>query len=435
MNTKKLLTTTALVSLFASGALADGMAERPNLDIKFAGVADVQMGFNMQESKYKNTTASLTPNNEDIAFDSKAYLSLEASGKTAKGLKYGAHLGLAPTVLFTTNSSNHYLNRSYIFVEDKDIGRLEFGSNESASDQMFLDAGSIAAAAGGVRGDWIKYVHIVSAGATNTTATGDFIVNPAMPLENELYVQALNAQSASTFNAVREKARKISYFSPKFEGFQLGVSFIPDIRNTAGLASVINTNSSATAITMQEENAIAAGISWGGKVATDHKLKVSVVGEYGKVKIPVAGTGVEDTKAIALGGTWNYKQFAAAASGGYLGRTDYYKTTTAAYTALRKDAWFATLGAGMEFDKFYATVTGMYSTKNDNKAYLVSGGIEYNLAPGLLPYAEVTYMNLDGKNTGLTNPATGTAGTTTLLASTTLKSTGTAFILGTKVKF
>ena len=426
MDTKKILTTTALISLFASTALADGyVGGKSNLDIKFGGEADVQMGFNIQEQKYKSSDVSLTPNNNEVAFDSRASLYLEASGRTSKGLKYGAHLGFMPTIFSRVNSAKHFMDRSYIFVEDKDLGRVEFGSNEGAADQLMLGAGSIAAATGGVNGDWFKYVQ-----TSPTTGQGNFILNPAMPLDNNLYYAEARLDRAFFM----EKSRKLTYLSSKIEGFQLGVSYIPDVANT-GSSTVINTTAEST---LQENNAVSGGVKWEGKFQKDHLIKASLVGEYGKVKSGLV-TGLfvqpEDTKALAVGLTWHFKEFAAAGSFGYLGDTDYRKDL-----ADSKKAWFATLGAGMEFNKFYASLTGMYSEKNDNKAYVVAGGVDYELAPGFLPYAEVIYADLDGKNMGGTNLTNGnfsddTLGLVPFTGTDGGKSSGVALILGTKVKF
>lgn len=481
---KKLLTTTALVSLLATNAFADGMMEK-GLEIKFGGTADAQLGVAAQSGKYKRTTvssifntsgatATLTPNHKDVAFDTEAHIFLEATGRTSQGLKYGAHLGISPTIQFNTNSARRYLSRTYIFMEDKSMGRLELGSNDGAADQMTLGAGSIAAATGGVNGDWFKYIRTAP-----TTGYGNFILNPAMPLENDLYnvpsaIELIPRDASQptrvTFHDVREKSRKITYISPMYEGFQAGISYIPDVANNAARNPVINTTNTTT---FQEHDAISGGISWEGRIQKDHMVKAAIFGEYGKVRrgtsalsgVPLENLGntlttdsigtvplnVRNTEAIGIGGTWHYKQFAAAASFAWLGKTDDFRETN------NKDAWFLTLGLGAEFNKFYGSLTGMYSKKHENDAYAISAGVDYHWAPGLMPYAEVTYVHLDGKNRGGTNIGNGFTDTPLLssaasgAAATALiedsrrttafsgensgKSEGVALILGTKIKF
>jgi hypothetical protein len=74
----------------------------------------------------------------------------------------------------------------------------------------------------------------------------------------------------------------------------------------------------------------------------------------------------------------------------------------------------------------------MNSTLNKNTLNLISLGLDYQVAPGLLPYAEVTYFTAKGKNTYTAPTAVVPAATNTAGA---YKNKGTAFILGTKLMF
>lgn len=427
MNKKVLLTTTALFSLLAGKAFADGMPSshhEKGLQVKWGGTVEAQAGFSAQGKKYKKVL-NMSPNHKYVGLDTEAFIYLEAHAKTNSGMCYGAHVGVSPNIKFKTNSAQHYPDKTYIFVEDHGLGRFEVGSNEGAGDMFTVTAGSIAAATGGVNGDWWKYVQ-----TSATTTPGDFILNPALPLDNDISVDTSHNPAFSN----REKSRKITYLSPKFEGFQAGISYIPDVNNTGVFAALPSTDTA----TNQEHDAVSGGVMWDGDYNKDHKFKVALTGEYGAVRHVANTTKVRKTTALNLGGMWKFQEFLGAASFGWLGKTDQFSGTK------MKNSWFATLGVGMEWDKLLGTLTGMYSERNRNKAWLVSAGLDYTLAPGFLPFAEVTYANLKGKNEGGFNRtfanATKDAGTTSVTKykddpKNSGKSTGLAFILGTKVKF
>lgn len=463
MYKRHLLVTTALVSLVAGSAFADGMPSR-GLDVTLGGVLDTQLGVRAQgSSKEKNglVTRGITRNNDELAIDSRAAIWLDAKGKTSNGIRFGAHVGIGTTVTSNNNTAQHYMHRTYGWLEEKDMGKLEFGSNEGAGDAMFLGAGSIATATGGVNGDWWKYLELnttIAGGGTAAVKAVNFILNPALPLDNDISFQTGVPGGAGIVHSTgtREKSRKITYFTPVFNGFQGGLSYIPDASNIGSFANVPQNS----APLYGEKHGVSAGITWNGKFDKDHKLNLSLTGEWADLQEPTSAAATvkgEDTVAVAIGGTYMWKnELSLAGSFGWLGETGYFKTLT---TGSKKvsDAWFATLGAAYEWDKYKVSLTGMISERNKNDAYLISLGAEYYWAPGLMPYAEVTYMNMKQKRDGgtlagstissiggapipefesseeigsISNPNTANT-----VATTNLKNNGTAFILGTKIKF
>lgn len=438
---KNLLTTTALVTLFAGSAFADGMTyrEKRGLDVNWGGSLDAQLGASSQKEKYKGDR-DVTPN-ADVAIDTEARIWLEAKGKTSGGMTYGAHVGISPNVNFSSDTRRNYMDRTYLFMETKDMGRLEAGSNEGAGDMFTLGAGNVAAATGGASGgDWWKYAVLYSStAAAGNTQPGDFILNPALPMDNDITIDAASTGKLAS----REKARKITFLSPKWDGFQFGLSYIPDVFNNGNKAVLPNTISGGT----DQAQGVSGGFMWEGKMDKEHMLRLSLVGDWGKVRrslgsAPSITPDVKDTGAVVVGGTWDYRNFMTGASYGWLGDTDAFKSTTNNV----KDSWFATLGFGVKSmdNKMMTSLTGMYSERNKNEAYVVSLGADYQLAAGLLPYAEVTYFKMDGKNTGgfnrsaeLSTPSGGVVSNTSTRVSTAAdtENKGVVFILGTKVTF
>jgi hypothetical protein len=409
---KRLLLTTALVSM--SAAFADGYTPMAkDFDIKLGGDFDFQSGFRSQKKEYTNNSAGnklgLTKNNKSVGFDTTANVYLDAKNTTAQGMTYGAHVGIQTTTTSNRNVNNHQMNQSYLFVEHKDMGRLEAGSNEDAANAMSITGASVASATGGVAGDWWKYVVLSNSTATNFANAGQFILSPAVSMNNSALLSTLNTNT--------EEARKLTYYTPKYNGFQLGLSYAPDVANKANAAVFPDSAVANGGL----ENAFAVGASWEGKMHKDHALKVAATTVMGKPKYlsSVATTARdEDTKVYNVGAKYTFQDMLSLA----LGYTDTNKTGLKKVTGLKKGHAY-TGGVSVAMDKFTVSLTGMISEKNKNKATLYSLGADYKMAPGLMPYAEVTSFDLKQKRAD------------DVATTADKKNKGTAFILGTKVKF
>lgn len=432
---KKLLLTTALVS--ATAAFADGYTPMAkDFDIKLGGEFDFQAGFRSQKSEYtKDNNATevtnkrgITANNKSVGFDTTADLYLDARNTTAQGMTYGAHIGIETTTASNRNVDNKHNNTSFMFMEHKDMGRLEAGSNADAANAMSVMGTSNASATGGVAGDWWKYVVLdnvlPSAPSVPTVRTGmadpkAFILSPQVSMDFDTLLSSLNSNT--------EKSRKLTYFTPKYNGFQAGLSYAPDVTNKGSAANLPSTATADRGL----EDAFSLGVSWEGKMQKDHALKTSLTGVFGDPKhTNVVGTQVktEDTKIMSIGAMYTFQDMVSFA----LSYTDYDKTglVKSANTGLgtkKGHAW--TSGLGLSMDKFTVSLTGMMSEKNKNKAKLYSLGADYKMAPGLMPYAEITKFDMKQHRTQDT-----TTGVVTE-SNPALKNKGTAFILGTKVKF
>lgn len=478
---KMLLTTTALATLAAGSAFAGGMAKDSDLEIKLGGEFDAQAGFRSQKKEYTKATASglyrtnvgvnpetandevfkrgVTPGNNAVGFDTVAAIHATIKNKTASGLVYGAQVGLQTTTRSTSSAGQNVLDRSYLFMEN-DMGRVELGSNESAANAMRIGADRLARATGGIDGDWAKYVELNTFASTVYTApkvrATNFITSPTLVLQSV-------ENGGSPLNQLLkgdEKSRKITYFTPEYNGFQAGVSYIPDTRNSGqdyvkelGVYTQDNVNyGQYWGVTVK--NAFAGGISWHGTLDKMHNLKLSVVGEHGKSKGASQLEGVtngknfENVRSVVVGAQWNYKEFGLAASYGNQGKSLANKNASSISGSSKfESGHFWTAGASWAQGPWGASVTYMNSKLNKNKMDLVSLGADYEVAPGLMPYAEVTMFDMKQKrdywapNASRSSNVTiadGTAVTDAggnFASSTTYKNKGTAFILGTKINF
>lgn len=430
---KKLLLTTALVSMSATAAFADGAAPMAkDFDTKLGGDFDFQAALRQQDNKYVKIGGAdtgekigVTANNKSIGFDTAANIYLDARNTTSKGMTYGAHIGVQTTTQANKAYGQKHTNQSYLFMDHKDMGRFEAGSNSDVANAMSITAANTAAATGGVSGDWFKYVVLNN---QELDASGNVTTASSLPDSDQFILTSDVSLDSTLFASNTERARKVTYYTPKFNGFQAGLSYAPDVANKGSVATLPSTDLANTGL----ENAFSAGLAWEGKIQKDHGVKVSLTGVEGKPKYTSSYTGqkLENTRIYSLGGMYTYKDLVNFA----LSYTDYNKTgmikPDSTNTVKVKGGNAITAGVGVNVDKFTISLTGMMSEKNKNKAKLYSLGAEYKMAPGLMPYAEITTFDMKQKRTQ--DSATGVV---TDNVTTNNKNKGTAFILGTKVKF
>ena len=424
---KILLATTALTAFAAGAALAEGPA------VSVGGYIDTQVGIADQKAQYsKQSTNSNVrlhdTSDEHVRTDSR--VDVKVKGQADNGLGYGGVVTVVAeqsAAKADDGSDNMSAEKTFVFVESG-LGRVELGSNNGASQTLKVDASKIARATGGINGDFYKFVNL---GGTNTTGASTmtrkkFIVTPDLPTV-ALPGSRTRTFEGSTAAAGREElateyANKITYYSPRISGVQVGASYIPNLGergNSNGFkgdyvkaAATGNGPSTTDELAQYGRNAWTIGLNYEGEFQ-GVGVKASAVTEQGgkTQKVTHADTtAYDDIKAYELGLNLNYAGFTVGGSWATiqeLGRV-----------AIADDsARFWTAGAGYEFGPFAASVTYLNSSaENDvesavagdqttirNKFRNVSVGADYKLAPGLVPYVEVSFFDTNDGDAATTD--------------------------------
>ena len=125
-------------------------------------------------------------------------------------------------------------------------------------------------------------------------------------------------------------------------------------------------------------------------------IAASLTGESGKAEVP----GHEDLNAYAIGTNLTYDDFNVGASYGDWGTSLSHSSSTL------KDARYVSLGAAYTQGAWATSITYLQSQYHSDKAKITSLGVDYALAPGLTPYAEVTFADLERALPASTNNAT-----------------------------
>jgi outer membrane protein OmpU len=360
MMKKFLIGTTALIG--AALIAATAQAEDPKVLV--GGVIDFEAGW---------VSEDLDAGRRDYGFRNDTEVSVAVQGKADNGLGYGAVIDLEADVTSDADSEGLNAARTYLFL-DGSFGRFEMGSNTGAAEALAVEADNIARGTGGIDGNWSYW-------ATSPAGGASFVSAPALPGEHGS-TTALGGLE-DTYNA-----NKLTYYTPRMSGFQLGASFVPDYDDRG--------QSNA-------RNDIAG--TWGDAF----ELGLNYEGQWDAVGISAAATGAmgdadtvggEDLRAWNAGAAATFSGFSLAGSYG-----DWDDSLGAG-----TDSDYYTLGAAYDFGPFGASVTWMDSEvdtgagSNDFDNLVV--GADYMVAPGLTPYAEVSFFDADGAAAGADNDGT-----------------------------
>lgn len=374
---KILLGTTALIgtALFASAASA---GQTPTVTV--GGFADFQTGY-VSEDRDANRRSWLFQNDTEVHF--------RVDGKSDRGLGYGAVIELEADVTADADGEGVNADKTFLYLQGG-WGRVEMGANTDAAQALAVDPANFARATGGIDGDWYDFANLTWSGSA------PFILSPDLPSAHGAAGAAGIAGAAGS----TEDAAKITYYTPRLRsGFQLGVSYTPDAGNTGTAAGFTADNNGGYG------DVFGAGVNYTGKFS-NVGVAASLTGEFGSAELSTQ----EDLAAYQVGANLSYMGWS------FGGSWSDWQDSTFAKTATNKDANYWTLGAGYETGPFGASLQYINSEYAGNEYGNVSLGADYKLAPGLVPYVEVNFFDLDR-------------------AATTVDNKGTVVLLGTQLSF
>lgn len=376
---KILLGTTGLVgaALIASAA----SAETPKVTL--GGFSDFQAGYVSDDNDAGRKSTNFRNDNTII---------VKVDGKTNSGLGYGAQIDVEADITDDNNRQGTNAARTFTYLEGG-FGRVEMGGNKSVAATQRIDASTVAVATGGINGSWNQFL---TAGTNGATTGASFISNSKLTSEHGSFTQVGDEAS---YNST-----KLSYYTPKFAGFQAGVSYTPQLDNRGQVANSV----------VGLEDVVDLGLTY--ETTFNGGWKLGVAGTYEMADAngasALTGLGSADVSAWNAGATLGFKGFTLAGSYGDLADTG--------VAGEEGNYWTAGLG-------YAAGPIGLSATYLDSTVETAAGdndfnnlvlGADYKLAPGLTPYAEVSFYEFDGAAAGLPQ-----------------NNDGTMVILGTQVAF
>ncbi len=410
---KKIFLIAAIASLSTSAMAENG------LSTKLEGKFNFESGMRNQ-SKVPADGKNVSQNRKKFAFDSEAGIYLTASN-TVDSMTYGARLGIQTSAQATSSLS---YNGSHLFLQS-DYGKWEMGAGFNSYSQMSISGLDVARGSGD---HWERYWYE----PTNI----NFIPTPGD-----------DNNAPDTYRDYgTEGARNVTYFTPVLKDLiQFGISYTPDTTNV-GIGSFSKDSTPSSRIrtfevgnyTYSDKESYKDLISYGAVVthhlADNTDLKVALTGETGKAtkgtkmltteynatKRP-AGTPykLSNLKRYNIGAILNVNKWSFA--GSYTNQKGY---TNAEINKGNNKTYLYTAGAA--YQQGPVAVSFVYSVSNalKNKVSSYTLGTDYKLAPGFVPYAEVTYFQAKGKQL----PIYGAS-------AASYKTKGTIALIGATLKF
>ena len=231
-------------------------------------------------------------------------------------------------------------------------------------------------------------------------------------------------------------AAKLTYYTPTFAGFSAGLSYTPDNQ----VNGTVNTFSSDLNKNTGFKNIFELGLQYATQL-DQVGIKVAAIGEYGTPKDSLnnypldfngynnssnVGTNKSKLKSWEIGTNLSYMGFTVGGSYGSWGKAGAPKDAVNAgvTTALKtKTSNYWTAGLGYAYGPANVSLTylgsklGLAGVADANKFTNLVFSADYKLAPGLLPYFEVSSFKMTDKRiiTGTTTNAVGNKGTVVLV--------------------
>ncbi len=413
---KVLLATTALLGLVALSA----PVQADPLKVTVGGSVEFQAGYADEDfdSNYRNYDFTSTPN-----------VVVGAEGKASNGLVYGGKIELDTASDFVGSSTfaredSIEFDKAVTYLSGK-WGRVELGDENSAANRLTVTAPT-GFGAGGFAGDYQKFLLINNVGDTTNfnltrSAEGFYFRGLANSYKPTLTESGLEGYEDST---------KVTYLTPKFAGFQLGLSYTPKVGDklTGVSRNKYTSYSGGTpALWNQYEDLIEAAANYSYKFDNGLGLGASLGYNYAKaIETTTANDAREDLGSLNAGLSGTFKGFTLG--GGYTydsqsGLRKASQTYDDAAQSYNVGLQYATGPFAVGVNYLSAETEGDVTDADNNELQVVGLGGTYELAPGLSTFAEVDFVTYESEGAFLSG------------TNTSKKYDSTVFVLGTKLDF
>ncbi len=259
---KLLLGTTALV---AAGLTGTGVQAAEKIKLTLGGYFDAFVVAGSQDEGAGQSAAGFR--SHGIARESEIFF----RGKTTldNGIEFGVNVQLEG------ETSADQIDESYIWSEGR-FGRIELGSEDPATDSMFTGPASPITGAG------------INSPSNIHIQTGGNAVGSPVTLVN-----------------ITGDTDKLTYFTPRIAGFQLGASYTPDTSEELG-GGLRAANTAG-----QQSEVIEAAINYDGSFGA---VGVSITGAIASADLEVPAAGARDQEQWGVSAMVTFSGFEIGAS-------------------------------------------------------------------------------------------------------------------------
>jgi outer membrane protein OmpU len=292
-------------------------------------------------------------------------IKIAAKNTADNGLEYGVSIELN-----AGGGDTRAADESYAFVDSDVWGRVEMGDQDDASSRMSIDGIDVLVGRGGSDGDVADFIQF---------GTGRAISGPG-------------------FDSTGDDT-KLTYFSPRLAGFQLGVTHTPDSGVNAGRTG--NGGLTDTDNDGNFESVWSLAASYKGKF-DDVKVELSVLGEFGDSETATAAATEGRIESVGVGANVTFGGFGigagyfdlatkglAEAVHGAGGDAGSYYDFGVSYA---QGLWGVSLGW------FESSVGNPAGSGGDTRVQIISIDSAYTVAPGWELAVGLNFVSADNIN-------------------------------------
>lgn len=369
----------ALLLLFAtSNAVAQTIADK-NFTKANQPVFLADGFVNFSAAPWRNQGADFS---DRAALGNDSQLFLKSGVMVESGTKYGAIVKAELNLNSDGRRENPNFDQAFIFSENA-FGKFELGNIFAANQKMKVGPASFARGSGGINGKYLENIELPISSATSP----QFILLAQSPIGHGGYaVGTSNYSQKNNFRALKdnsfdgvEDATKLSYYSPRISGAQIGISYTPNSGNS-GFTTTKYYHNSVTVISDI--------VSFGVNYLEDFDnlgVEISATAEKGRVKKNSAAR--QNLFAYDMGATLTYFGFSLGAS---YGSWQDSLQSAAEIAVQNSGANYHTFGLAYGFGPINASITSLKSQFRENDYEAISLGLDYKLTKDLMPYFELT---------------------------------------------
>jgi len=367
---KTLLASSALVgaSLLAAPAMAGTVGSKDDMSVTLGGTLWFSVGIYEEDVSAGRGRGYRFGVNE-----TEVYVS--ASNTADNGIKYGVSIELN-----SGSADGTAADEAWAFLDSDQWGRLEIGDQDDATNRMRLGSHNAHKGLGGPAGGLGANLSLFGGfGGEGTGAVADWD------------------------NAVTADDTKVTYFTPRFSGFQLGASLTPDTGITSGTGGLVDTDNDG-----DFENVISLGANYVGKF-DEVGVGLSFTGQWGDGESASGSALAQEDLAIwGVGGKVDFAGFTIGAHYNDFGDTAITRAN-ATLGADAGDAWSVGVGYSSgpwgisawytEVDKDNSSASPAGATKSELQRWGL--GMGYTVAPGWLLRGDLEFISHDNISSGV----------------------------------
>lgn len=396
---------------------------------------------NAYESKTLSDSISknrLSSSNYSIGNDSQIFF--KSAIKNNKNQKFGAIAKIEFNFSSDRIKENPNLDQAFLFAEN-DFGKFEFGNNQAVNQKMKYGPARFARGSGGINGKYLQYINLPMLSSPNNSnpalcdSFGNsscanikfprFITLAQSPIGHGGYAKSFyrrgvdnnynannrdySAYSRSNFRAFKddsydgiEDSTKISYYSPKINGLQLGLSYSPDSAQNG-----VTANTATDIDYFRLKNIFAFGANY-VEDFDNLTLAISATAEKAQIKNSKSINSIQrrDLLAYDAGFALSYFGFKLGGSYGNWGKSMQpksgiysceYQTNVSISsqdctfnTKKFRNPYYYTFGIAYQFAGLSTSISTLNSNFQNNRFRALSFGLDYKYSKNLLPYFEYT---------------------------------------------